>query len=121
MKSVLIIIYNPSYILYFLQDQYLIPDPEIIQICLISILCCQAGIRKIPLFIVPLFQSAVVVQLQIIFDDKRDDIIFQAFLKHDQPAHATVSILEGMDSFKPYMEIQNDLEGDHSLCLICFQ
>src|SRR5699024_1532678 len=66
------------------ESSYLIWDSEIVQIRLISILCGQASICQIPFFIVPLFQSAIIEQFQIILNDKRNNIIFQAFFKHNQ-------------------------------------
>ena len=70
----------------------LIPDPEIIQIRFILVLCGQAGISQIALFVVPFLQSTVVEHLQIVLYDERNDIVFQALLKHDQPAHTTVAV-----------------------------
>ena len=53
---------------------------------------------------VPFFKAAVVEQLQVILDDKRNDIVLQAFLKKDQAAHTAISVLEGMYAFKSYVE-----------------
>ena len=58
----------------------LIFNPKIIQIRLILILCCQTGIGQITFFVVPFLQSTIIEHLQIILDDKRNDIIFQTFL-----------------------------------------
>ena len=75
--------------LFFLKAQIfhfesrLICNSKIIQIRLILVLCGQAGISQISFFIVPFFQSTIIEHLQIILDDKRNDIIFQAFLKHN--------------------------------------
>ena len=73
-------------------SSYLIRDPEIIQIRLIFILSSQAGIRQIALFIVPFFQAAIVKHLQIIFNDKWNDIIFQTLLEHNQSSHTPIAI-----------------------------
>src|SRR5699024_6416002 len=89
------------------ESSYLIWDSEIVQIRLISILCGQASICQIPFFIVPLFQSAIIEQFQIILNDKRNNIIFQAFFKHNQSTHSPIAILKRMDSLKLYMEVQN--------------
>ena len=53
----------------------------------------------------------VVEHLQIIFDDKWNNIVFQAFLKHNQSACTTVAVLERMNPLKLHMEIQNILKG----------
>lgn len=57
----------------------LVSNPKIIQIRLIFILFRQAGIYEIAPFTIPFFQSAVIEHLQIIFNDKRNHIVFQAF------------------------------------------
>ena len=99
----------------------LIWDSEIIQIRLISILCSQAGIYQIAFFIVPLLQSSIVEHLQVILNNEWDDIIFQTFLEHNQPAHTTVTVLKRMDSLKLYMEIQNIFKGLFCFCVILCQ
>ena len=67
-------------------------NPEIIHVCLISVLGCQAGIGQVPLLIVPLLQAAVIKQLQIILNHKRNNTIVQALLKHYQPAYTAVAV-----------------------------
>lgn len=85
-------------LLFFIKSQIfhfesrLICNSKIIQIRLILILCGQTGICQITFLIVPLFQSTVVEHLQIILNDKRNDIVFQALLKHDQSAHTPITI-----------------------------
>ncbi len=68
---------------YSIKMQCLICNSKIIQIRLILILCGQTGICQITFFIVPFFQSTIIEHLQIILDDKRNDIIFQTFLEHN--------------------------------------
>ena len=36
--------------------------------------------------------------------------MLQALFKEDQAAYTTISVLEGMDAFKGYMESYNDLK-----------
>lgn len=71
---------------------YLIYNPKIIQICFIFVLCGQTGIRQIAFFIVPFFQSSIIEHLQIVLNDKRNNIIFQALLEHNQSAYTTIPI-----------------------------
>jgi len=61
--------------------------------------------------VVPFFETTVVEKFQIVFDDEGDDIVLQAFFKEDQAAYAAISILEGMDAFKGYMEGCDVLKG----------
>ena len=68
---------------YSIKMQCLICNSKIIQIRLILILCGQTDICQITFFIVPFFQSTIIEHLQIILDDKRNDIIFQTFLEHN--------------------------------------
>ena len=85
----------------------LIPDPKIIHIRFILILCCQTGIGQITFFIVPFLQSTVIEHFQIILNDKRNNIVFQTLLKHNQSAHTPITILERMNSLKLHMEVKN--------------
>ena len=43
--------------------------------------------------------------------DKRNDIVFQTLLKHNQSAHASITILERMNSLKLHMEVKNIRKG----------
>ena len=52
---------------------------------------------------IPFLETPVVEQLQVILDDKGDDVMLQTLLKKDQTAHTAISILEGMNPFKGYM------------------
>ena len=53
---------------------------------------------------IPGGDAAMVLTTVFIVNDKRDDLIPEAFLQHDQSAEATVSIFKGMNSFKTDME-----------------
>lgn len=96
----------------------LICNSKIIQVCFISILCCQASISQIPFFIVPFFQSSIIKHFQIILDNKWNNIVFQAFLEHNQTSHTTISILKWMDTFKLHMKIQNIVKGLFFLVIV---
>lgn len=80
---------------------------KIFKICFIPVLCSKARICQITFFNIPLFQSTIIKHLQIIFNNEWNNIIFQAFFKHNQSAYATVSILKWMNPFKFYMKFQN--------------
>ena len=43
----------------------------------------QAGIGQIAFFVIPFLQSTVIEHLQIVLNDERNDIVFQALLKHN--------------------------------------
>lgn len=70
---------------------------------------------------VPFGDSVVVFPSLLIVDDKRHDLMPQAFLHHDQSAKAAVAIFEGVDAFKADMEIQDILQGNIALGLIFLQ
>ena len=64
------------------------------------------------LFVVPFLQSTIIEHLQIVLNDERNNIVFQALLKHDQSLPTmTVSILKWMNPLKLHMEVQNILKG----------
>ena len=46
-----------------------------------------------------------------ILDNERNNIIFQAFLEHNQAPHTTIAILKWMDTFKLHMKIQNIIKS----------
>ncbi len=92
-------------------ESLLICNPKIIQIRFIFILRCQASICQITFPIIPFFQPTVIEHLQIIFNDERNDIIFQTFLKHNQTSYTTVTVLERMDSLKLNMKIKDILQS----------
>ncbi len=52
----------------------------------------------------------MVLTTVFIVNDKRDDLIPEAFLQHDQSTKAAVSIFEGVDAFKADMEIQDIIQ-----------
>ena len=71
----------------------------------------EAGVHEEAFFAIPFFEATVVEQLQVILDNEGDNIILQTLLKEDQAAYTTVSVLEGMDTFKCHMEGYDVLKG----------
>lgn len=61
----------------------LFPNPKILQIHLIPILCRQTSISQESSLILPFLQSPIIVQFKIVLNDERYNIVFQAFLEHD--------------------------------------
>ena len=86
-----------------------IHNPKIIQTHFVLVLRSQAGICQISFFIAPFFQSTIIEHFQIVLNTERNNIIFQTFLKHNEPAHTTVSVLERMNPLKLHMEVQEYL------------
>ena len=78
---------------------------EIVHIFSEPVLCRQAGITQITLFIFPLLQASVIKLLYIILDDKWDNIISQTFLEKYKPADSAVAVLKGMYPLKLIMEL----------------
>ena len=70
---------------------------------------------------IPGGDAAMVLTTVFIVNDKRDDLIPEAFLQHDQSTKAAVSIFEGVDAFKADMEMQDILQGNIALGLIFLQ
>lgn len=73
------------------------------------------------LFIVPFFQSSIIKHFQIILDNEWNNIIFQAFLEHNQSSHTTIAILKWMNTFKLHMKIQNIVKGLFFLVVVLRQ
>ena len=93
-------------------------NSKIVQVCLKSILGGEAGVHKEAFFVVPLFESAIVKQLQVILDDERHNVVLQTLFKEDQSAYTAVSVLEGMDALKGYMESYDVLKSLGRQCII---
>lgn len=53
----------------------------------------------------PLLNAAVVSTSVLVIIDKGDDLMAQAFLNHNQPAEAAVTVFEGVDPFETDMKI----------------
>ena len=57
---------------------------------------------------VPFMQATIINHLQVILNNKRDNVIFEAFLEKDESTDTPVAILKRMDTLKIMMEC-NDL------------
>ena len=68
--------------------------PEIIQILLKLILRRKAGVSQVAALAFPFLQTAVVIQFRTVVDDKRYDVVSQAFLEQNQPADSAVAVLK---------------------------
>lgn len=88
-----------------------IRNAEIVQINFESVLCGKAGIHQVPVFVVPLVQSTIVEHLQVILNDKRYDVVFEAFFEENQSSDATIAILKWVDAFKLIMESNDFFQG----------
>ena len=86
-----------------IQD-FSVNNSKVIQIRLKPVLGGEAGVHQEPFFPIPFFEAAVVEQLQIVLDDKGDNVVFQTLLKENQTAYTAVPVLEWMDAFKSHME-----------------
>ena len=58
----------------------------------------------------PLSEASIIEHLQLVCDDKRNDIICQALLEHQQATNTTITVLERMDLLKADMKIENIFE-----------
>ena len=89
----------------------LVGNSKIIQISLKAVLGGEAGVHKEAFFVIPFFETTVVEQFQIVLDNEGDNIVLQALFEKDQAAYTAISVLEGMDAFKSYMEGYDVLKG----------
>lgn len=93
-----------------------IRNAEIVQINFESVLCGKAGIHQVSAFVVPLVQSTIVEHLQVVLNDKRYNVVFEAFLEENQSPDATVAVLKWVDAFKLIMK-----SNDFSQGMRCFR
>ena len=66
-------------------------DSEIVEYCLILVLCRQAGVGQVAVDVAPFTKSSVVEHLQLVGDDKRYDGAMQTFLEHDEATYTTIA------------------------------
>ena len=55
------------------------------------------------------------------YNNKRHDIMFQAFLEHNQPTDTPVAVLEGVDALKPHMERKDIFKCHRFLAVILIE
>lgn len=86
-------------------------NSEVIQCGFEFILSCKTRIKKIAVLLIPLREPSIVERLQIISNDKRNNIMGKAFFKHNQPTDTSVAILERMNALKTNVIINNVFKG----------
>jgi len=52
---------------------------------------------------VPFMQATIIKHLQVILNNKRDNVAFEAFLEKDESTNTPVTILKRMDTLKIMM------------------
>ena len=73
-------------------------------------MCGEAGITEIAVGLTPVLDAAIVEQPQVFGNDKRHLSALQTLPEKQQASHTPVSVLEGMDTLKTYMEVQYIIE-----------
>ena len=76
------------------------------------ILTIKTSIRQPALFISPFRQAAIVKMLLAVLNDKRNDIMSQAFLQRNKPSDSSVSILEWVYRFEFRMKSNHIVDCD---------
>ena len=88
--------------LYFYRSIF---NPEIVEQCLIIILCRKAGVKQVAPYALPLLQATVVEELQFVGNDERHQTVRQALLEHYQASNTSIAVLERMYSLKALMKV----------------
>ena len=86
---------------------FLVLNSEIVQKALVAVLGSEAGVCQIAVDVPPFAKSAIVEQLQVIGNDKRNVAMVQTLLEHQQSAYTPIAILKRMDGLKTHMEVEN--------------
>ena len=60
------------------------------------------------MLMVPFVEPAIIKHLQVILDNKRDNVIFKTFFEKDKSADTPIAVLERMNALEVVMEC-NDL------------
>lgn len=85
-------------------------NSEVIEQCLVVVLCRKAGVAQIFAHGGPLLQTAVVEHLEVIGDDEGNDAGCQTLLEHQEPSDAAVAILKRVDALETLVQIENVVE-----------
>lgn len=56
-------------------------------------------------------KPTIIKQLDVIGDDEWYNVVGQTLFEHDQSAHTSIAILEGVNEFELLMEVQNVVKG----------
>ena len=57
------------------------------------------------MLMVPFVKPAIIEHLQVILDNKRDNVVFKTFLEKDKSANTPVAVLKRMYCFKSIMKV----------------
>ena len=79
-------------------------DAEAAKQLLKGVLSRSARVEQVAPLPAPLCEPVIVEQLHLVRDDEGRDAVAQALLEHDEPAHAAVPVLEGVDGLELGME-----------------
>lgn len=90
---------------------FVIRDSEIVQILLKPVLRRKAGITQVAALVLPLLQAPVVEHLDVVLDDKRHDVVPQAFFEKEQAPDSAVAVLERMDALKAVVKVKQIVKG----------
>ena len=77
---------------------FIIRYSEIVKVLFESVLRGQAGVAQITTVVLPLFQTAIIEQLDVILNDERYNVIPQAFLEKKQTSDSSVSVLKRVNA-----------------------
>ena len=86
---------------------WVVRNPKVVEHRLEPILRGQAGIRKESPLVIPIREPPVVEDLHVVGDDERDHAAGEALFEHDEPAHAAVAVLEGVNALEGHVEAQD--------------
>ena len=84
----------------FQRNDSLILDPEIVENCLVLVLCSQANVCQIAVNVPPLTKSSVIEHLQFVGDNEGNNAAVQALFEHDKTPYTPIDILERMNLLK---------------------
>ena len=88
-----------------------IRDSEVIQRCFESILSRKTRIKKIAVLLIPLRESSIIERLHVVSNNERNNVMSEAFFKHNQPTDTSIAILKWVNALKTNVIINNVFEG----------
>ena len=84
--------------------------PEVIEQALELVLGGETSVCQVSSDIPPFLKPTVVEHFQLVCDNEGNVPVMQTFLEHQQPAYASVAILERMDGLKADVKVKNILK-----------
>lgn len=78
----------------------------------VLVLAKATGLDEVVGFVFKLGQPAIIEPFIVVVNKKRNDVVVKALFKGNKAAYAAISVLKGMNGFKPIVKLYDGLKSD---------